>query len=158
MCVIGSHVVNGVAAIHSELLKTALFNDFYQMRPKKFINKTNGVTPRRWLRACNPELTAFYDKLIGSDEWTLDMGLLKNLEKLADDQNTLLEFNRIKKQNKLRLVRWVREHCQIEVNADSLFDIQVKRIHEYKRQLMNILYVIYRYSLNSSTYSQLLVA
>lgn len=85
LCVIGSHVVNGVAAIHSELLKTALFNDFYQMRPKKFINKTNGVTPRRWLRACNPELTAFYDKLIGSDEWTLDMGLLKNLEKLADD-------------------------------------------------------------------------
>ena len=93
------------------------------MRPKKFINKTNGVTPRRWLRACNPELTAFYDKLIGSDEWTLDMGLLRNLEKYADDTNTLLEFNRIKKNNKLRLVKWVREHCRIEVNADSLFDI-----------------------------------
>jgi starch phosphorylase len=114
------------------------------MRPKKFINKTNGVTPRRWLRACNPELTQFYDRLIGNDEWTLDMTLLKSLERLSDDTPTLLEFYRIKKVNKQRLVNWVREHCNVEVNPDSLFDIQVKRIHEYKRQLLNIIYIIYR--------------
>jgi starch phosphorylase len=146
LSVIGSHMVNGVAAIHSELVK-GMFADFYQMRPKKFINKTNGVTPRRWLKACNRELSDFYDRLLGTDEWILDMSMLKKLEDKAEDPAILSEFMEIKRKKKLRLVSWVREHCNIEVNPDSVFDIQVKRIHEYKRQFMNIIYVVYRYLL-----------
>ena len=103
------------------------------MRPKKFTNKTNGVTPRRWLRSCNLELSAYYDKLLHTDEWTLNMDLLLILEKELDNEIILSEFMKIKKKNKMRLVKWVREHCNLEIDPDSLFDIQVKRIHEYKR-------------------------
>lgn len=147
LSIIGSHTVNGVARLHSDLLITDLFKDHYEMRPKKFINMTNGVTPRRWLRACNPQLAALYDRLIGSDSWVLEMDQLRVLETKTDDSLLLVEFMRIKRENKVRLMNWVREHCNIEINPDSMFDIQVKRIHEYKRQFMNILYVIYRYLL-----------
>lgn len=124
-----------------------MFKDFYEMRPKKFVNKTNGVTPRRWMRSCNRELSAFYDRLLDTDEWTLNMDLLRTLESRIDDDILLTEFMHIKRINKLRLVKWVREKCNLEIDPDSLFDIQVKRIHEYKRQFLNILYVIYRYIL-----------
>lgn len=123
LCVVGSHTVNGVAALHTELVKSDLFNDFYQMRPKKFVNMTNGVTPRRWLRACNKELSAFYDRLLGTDDWVLNMDLLKALNSRAEDPAVLYEFMKIKRNNKLRLVNWVRDHCKIEVDPDSLFDI-----------------------------------
>lgn len=150
-CIIGSHVINGVAAIHSDLLKVQLFKDFYEMRPSKFQNKTNGVTPRRWLRQCNPDLSNLYTRLLGTDNWILQMNLLKDLEIYQDDEQILLEFMRIKRKNKMRLVQWVRQQCRVEIDPDSLFDIQVKRIHEYKRQFMNILYVIYRYLLLKET-------
>lgn len=137
--------MNGVAAIHTGLLIKNLFKDFYEMRPKKFINKTNGVTPRRWIRSCNKDLSAFYDRELCTDEWTLNMDLLRGLESELNNEDKLKEFMHIKRKNKMRLVKWVREHCNVEIDKDSLFDIQVKRIHEYKRQFLNILYVVYRY-------------
>lgn len=145
LCIVGSHTVNGVAAIHSELLKTDLFRDFFEMKPKKFQNKTNGVTPRRWLRCCNPKLSQLLDKLMKSDDWIINMDMLRELNKYSEDEKVLAEFENIKKENKIRLKRWVLSNCGVEIDENSLFDIQVKRIHEYKRQFMNILYVIHRY-------------
>ncbi len=101
------------------------------MVPKKFQNKTNGVTPRRWLRCCNPKLAAMYDRLMKSDEWIINMQTLKNLKDLANDETILKEFDTIKKENKIKLKRWVQSNCGIEIDENSLFDIQVKRIHEY---------------------------
>ncbi|EAR95326.2 glycogen/starch/alpha-glucan phosphorylase (macronuclear) [Tetrahymena thermophila SB210] len=145
LSIVGSHAVNGVAALHSQLLTTNLFKDFYELRPAKFQNKTNGVTPRRWIRCANPGLSALLNDVVGSDDWILDMDILKNFQKIADDPAIQNRWMQVKRQNKEKLYWWVKERCGVDLNIDSLFDIQVKRIHEYKRQLMNILYVIRRY-------------
>ncbi|KAM3142270.1 hypothetical protein pb186bvf_005679 [Paramecium bursaria] len=145
LSIIGSRFVNGVAQIHSELLKTTIFKEFFEMNPNKFLNKTNGVTPRRWIRCANPLLADLYDRATGSDNWVLDMGSLKKLEHLASDPQFQHEFSQVKQDNKERFVKWIKKTTGVDLNPDSMMDIMVKRIHEYKRQLMNILYVIHRY-------------
>jgi len=145
LCIVGSHTVNGVAALHSELLKTTLFKDFFEMNPKKFQNKTNGVTPRRWIRCCNPGLAALYTKFLGNEDWLRDMDKIRDLMKHINNKEFVKEFMTIKVENKKRLVRWIRQECGITVNENSLFDVMVKRLHEYKRQLMNALYIAHRY-------------
>ena len=145
LCIVGSHTVNGVAALHSELLKTTLFKDFFEMNPKKFQNKTNGVTPRRWIRCCNPGLAALYTKYLGNEDWLHDMDKVRDLMKHINNKEFVKEFMSIKLENKKRLARWIRQECGVTVNENSLFDVMVKRIHEYKRQLMNALYIAHRY-------------
>lgn len=145
LCVIAGHAVNGVAAIHSEIVKDEVFNDFYQLWPHKFQNKTNGVTPRRWIRFCNPELSAVITKWLGNEDWVLDADLLKGLAKHADNPELQKEWIAAKCANKEKLAVWIKEKTGYTINPDVMFDIQVKRMHEYKRQLLNILGVVYRY-------------
>ncbi|CAM6099645.1 unnamed protein product [Calypogeia fissa] len=145
LCVISGHTVNGVAAIHSEIVKDEVFNDFYRLWPVKFQNKTNGVTPRRWLSFCNPELSAVITKWLGSDEWVLDTEQLSGLREFADNKDLHRDWNQAKKARKVKLAAYIKEKTGYTINPDALFDIQVKRIHEYKRQLLNILGVIHRY-------------
>jgi starch phosphorylase len=145
LCIVGSHTVNGVARIHSELLKTTLFKDFYELNPGKFQNKTNGVTPRRWIRCCNPGLANLYTKYLRSEEWLSDLTYVKGLVLELENPAFISEFQAIKQANKKRLAKWIRQECGILINEDSLFDVMVKRMHEYKRQLMNALYVAHRY-------------
>lgn len=144
LAIIGSHSVNGVAKLHSELVKTRLVPDFYQLWPEKFNNKTNGVTQRRWLLKANPKLAQLINRTAG-DEWITDLNHLRDLEPWADDTGFQEEFRRIKRANKERLARVIRDATEIEVDPDSLFDVQVKRIHEYKRQLLNVLHIIHDY-------------
>ncbi|KAL2650664.1 hypothetical protein R1flu_018792 [Riccia fluitans] len=145
LCVVAAHTVNGVAAIHSEIVKDEVFNDFYKLWPHKFQNKTNGVTPRRWLRFCNPELSKVITKWLGSEDWVLNTDKLAGLKKYADDKQLHREWFQAKRANKIKLAAYVKEKTGYTISPDSLFDIQVKRIHEYKRQLLNILGVIHRY-------------
>ncbi|CAM6096924.1 unnamed protein product [Calypogeia fissa] len=145
MCVIAGHTVNGVAAIHSEIVKEDVFNDFYKLWPDKFQNKTNGVTPRRWLRFCNPELSSVITKWLGSEEWVLDTEQLKDLRKYADDKDLQRDWFQAKRACKIKLATYIKERTGYSISPDALYDIQVKRIHEYKRQLLNILGVIHRY-------------
>eukprot|EP01100_Stratorugosa_tubuloviscum_P010908 TRINITY_DN475_c0_g1_i1.p1 TRINITY_DN475_c0_g1~~TRINITY_DN475_c0_g1_i1.p1 ORF type:complete len:855 (-),score=388.61 TRINITY_DN475_c0_g1_i1:121-2685(-) len=145
LAIIGSHCVNGVAKIHSEIIKETIFKDFYELWPIKFQNKTNGVTPRRWMLAANPGLSDLITKYLGSNSWLTNLSLLRNVAKFANDAEFLSEFARIKHQNKVRLSGIVQQLTGIELNPEALFDVQVKRIHEYKRQLLNALYVIHRY-------------
>jgi glycogen phosphorylase len=144
LAIVGSFSVNGVAAIHSELVKTRLVPDFYELWPERFNNKTNGVTPRRWLAQTNPGLAALLDDTTGSS-WRTDLAQLKALEKLAIDHAFQDKFNQVKNANKQRLARIIDQTLQIKLDPDSLFDVQIKRIHEYKRQLLNILNVIHQY-------------
>jgi starch phosphorylase len=144
LAIIGSFSVNGVAALHSQLLIEGLFRDFYELWPEKFNNKTNGVTPRRWLAGCNPGLAGLIDKTIGPG-WVADLGKLQNLVPLADDPVFHAHWQAVKQGNKERLSELVRQECGILFEPASLFDVQVKRIHEYKRQLLNILHVIHLY-------------
>ena len=144
--IVGSHAVNGVAALHSELIKKTIFKDFYELYPERFQNKTNGVTPRRWMVACNPALTNLIDEKLPGEKWITDLYQLKGLLKFVDDKNFLRQIQTAKRENKMRLAAFVRDHYGVEINVDSLFDIQVKRIHEYKRQLLNVLHVIHRYN------------
>jgi len=144
LSIVGSHSVNGVAALHSELIKTDLVPDFYEMMPEKFNNKTNGVTQRRWLLNVNPELAGLITNTIG-DEWITDLYKLRGLEKYTDDEEFTNGFQEIKSRNKERLAAYISDISQITVNPDSLFDIHVKRIHEYKRQLLNIMHIIHQY-------------
>jgi starch phosphorylase len=144
LAIIGSHSVNGVAKLHSELVKTRLVPDFYQLWPEKFNNKTNGVTQRRWLLKANPKLARLINRTVG-DAWITDLNHLRGLEAWADDAGFQEEFRRIKRANKERLARVIRDATEIEVDPDSLFDVQVKRIHEYKRQLLNVLHTIHDY-------------
>jgi len=141
---VGSHAVNGVAALHSELLKETVLRDFYELSPEKFSNKTNGVTPRRWLVLSNPGLTALITKKIGAG-WIRELDELRRLEKFADDKEFRDEWRRVKLDNKKRLASRIRETTGIVVDPDTLFDMQVKRIHEYKRQHLNILNIIALY-------------
>lgn len=145
LAIVGSHAVNGVAALHTELLKATIFKDFYKIWPEKFQNKTNGITPRRWLRNSNLELSALITSKIG-DDWIKNLDELKKLEKYLTDQKFRKRWSEIKHNNKKRLAKWIKENNNIDVNLNSMFDIQVKRIHEYKRQLLNILHVITLYN------------
>jgi len=142
--VIGSHSINGVAELHSTLVRERVLADFADMWPERFNNKTNGVTPRRWLQLCNPGLAAAIRRRIG-DGWLTDLDQLSNLEPFVDDAGFLAELRDVKRANKQALARIIRERHGLTVDPDSLFDVQVKRIHEYKRQLLNCLHVIHLY-------------
>ncbi len=137
--------VNGVAALHTEILKNQELNDWFKLYPSKFNNKTNGITQRRWLLSANPLLSDFITKKIG-DGWIKDLTELKKLEKYADDKETLKEFAAIKRQNKEFLAAYLKETQNEFLDPDSIFDVQIKRLHEYKRQLLNILHIMYLYN------------
>lgn len=145
LAVIGSHTVNGVAAIHSELLKTTLFSDFNRIFPGRFVNVTNGITPRRWLNQCNRGLAQLIASRIG-DGFVRDLDQLRKLAEYADDAGFCSQFRDVKHANKLRLARYIEQKVKIKVDTDSMFDVQIKRIHEYKRQLLNVLHVITLYN------------
>jgi len=142
LAIVGSHSVNGVSALHSELIKDDLVPDFYQFSPEKFNNKTNGVTPRRWLLKANPGLASLITDTIG-DNWITDLDALRGLEPFAEDAAFQAEFTRVKSANKASLAVFVQETQGLTLNTDALFDVQVKRIHEYKRQLLSVMHVIH---------------
>lgn len=146
MAIVAGFSVNGVARLHTEILKNRELKDFYEMMPEKFNNKTNGITQRRFLLHGNPLLADWATKKLGSDAWITDLTKLKSLEKYAEDSKALDEFMQIKYENKLRLAKYIKENNGIDVDPNSIFDVQVKRLHEYKRQLMNILHVMYLYN------------
>jgi len=139
-----SFSVNGVAALHTEILKSITFKDFYNYMPQKFNNKTNGVTHRRWLVYANPKLAQLINSCIG-EKWITNMDLIKGFEKFKDDDKVLKSLDNIKKANKIALANYIKEHNGIEVDPDSIFDVQIKRLHAYKRQLLNIFHIIYLY-------------
>ena len=145
LAIVGSFSVNGVARLHTEILKNEELKDFYQMMPTKFNNKTNGITQRRFLLHGNPLLASWVTDKIGN-EWITDLSHIKKLAIYADDEKCQREFMNIKYQNKIRLAKYIKEHNGIDVDPRSIFDVQVKRLHEYKRQLMNILHVMYLYN------------
>lgn len=146
LAIVGSFSVNGVAQLHSQLLQQGLFRDFYELWPNKFNNKTNGVTPRRWLASCNPELAALITETIG-DGWVTHLDELKKLVPFAEDAGFRNRWRAIKQRAKQRLIVHKKQYLDIDLNPDALFDIQVKRIHEYKRQILNVLHVIHLYDL-----------
>ena len=147
LAIVGSFSVNGVAALHSRLLKEGLFRDFVELWPGKFINKTNGVTPRRWVAHANPGMSALISGKIG-EGWIADLAQLEKLKPLAEPKNKAFhdKWRMVKRANKERLAAMVKAECGVEFNPDALFDVQVKRIHEYKRQLLNVLHVIHLYN------------
>lgn len=145
MAVYVSSYTNGVAAIHTEILKADTLKDWYEIYPERFQNKTNGITQRRWLALCNPELSALITRLLGNDDWIKNLDELKALEKYADDESILKEFMDIKNKKKSDLAKFIKEHDGVQINSDSIFDIQIKRLHEYKRQLLNALSILYIY-------------
>ncbi|WP_311591092.1 glycogen/starch/alpha-glucan phosphorylase [Trueperella bernardiae] len=134
--------INGVAALHTEIIKADTLKDWYDVWPEKFNNKTNGVTPRRWLDQCNPRLSALLTELLGNDEWVRDLDLLKNLEGYLNDADVLDRLNAIKHANKVDFAAWIKHRQGIEVDPDAIFDTQIKRLHEYKRQLLNAFYIL----------------
>lgn len=144
LAIVGSFSVNGVAALHSNLLQRGLFRDFYKLWPHKFNNKTNGVTQRRWLKSCNPGLSQLISETIG-DDWITDLPQLNRLLPYVNDAEFCRRWHAVKKENKNRIAKLVQFKCGININTDALFDVQVKRIHEYKRQLLNILHAIHLY-------------
>ena len=145
MAICAGYSVNGVARLHTEILKKQELRDFYEMMPEKFNNKTNGITQRRFLLHGNPLLADWVTAHVG-DEWITDLSVLRHLKVYADDKKAQHEFMNIKYQNKVRLAKYILEHNGIEVDPRSIFDVQVKRLHEYKRQLMNILHIMYLYN------------
>ena len=144
LSIVGSHKVNGVSALHSELLVQTIFADFANIWPDRFTNMTNGVTPRRWLSQANPGLTALLDDTLGTS-WRLDLDKLKQLKPLGRDASFTAKFMAVKRANKVRLAIYIERTTGVKVSPDSLFDVQVKRIHEYKRQFLNVLHVVTRY-------------
>ena len=144
LAVVGSHSVNGVAAIHSQLIKSHLFPEFAELYPERFNNKTNGITPRRWLLACNRRLSHLITSRIG-DGWVKELDQLKKLEPLADDADFQREFMAIKHANKVDLSRVIAEECGVSVDPNAIFDVQIKRLHEYKRQHLNLLHILSLY-------------
>jgi starch phosphorylase len=145
LSIVGSHAVNGVAAIHSEIIKDQLFHDFYEFWPEKFQNKTNGITPRRWLLLCNPGLSDLIAEKIGED-WPVHLEQLQQLKQWSKDPTFQRNVAKVKQENKLRLCKILEKDYGVKVNPASMFDIQVKRIHEYKRQLLNCLHIILMYN------------
>jgi starch phosphorylase len=144
LSIIGSHSINGVSALHSRLVQTTLARDFYALWPERFNNKTNGVTPRRWLVQANPLLAELITRTIG-DTWITDLERLRELEPCADDSAFRQEFSAIKRSNKEQLAGVIARTTSVTVDPDSLFDVQVKRIHEYKRQLLNVMRIVHEY-------------
>ncbi|XP_063059808.1 glycogen phosphorylase, muscle form [Engraulis encrasicolus] len=145
LCIVGAHAVNGVARIHSDILKATVFKDFYEMDPHKFQNKTNGITPRRWLVMCNPGLAEVIAEKIGED-FIRDLDQLRKLEAFVNDDGFIRDIAAIKQENKMKFAVHLEEHYKVKINPNSMFDIQVKRIHEYKRQLLNCLHIITFYN------------
>ena len=145
LAIVAGYSVNGVARLHTEILKNQELKDFYEMMPEKFNNKTNGITQRRFLLHANPLLASWVTDHIGS-EWITDLTQMSKLKLFVDDKKAQQEFMNIKYQNKIRLAKYIKEHNGIDVDPRSIFDIQVKRLHEYKRQLLNILHVMYLYN------------
>ena len=145
MAVYCSSYTNGVAKIHTEILKDTVLNDWYKVFPERFQNKTNGITQRRWLGLCNRELSAFITQLLGNDDWIIDLDKLKELEKYSDDEETLNKFIQIKSEKKKKLADFIKSKENITINPNSIFDIQIKRLHEYKRQLLNAFSILYIY-------------
>uniref|UniRef100_A0A668S362 Alpha-1,4 glucan phosphorylase n=1 Tax=Oreochromis aureus TaxID=47969 RepID=A0A668S362_OREAU len=148
LCVVGSHAVNGVAQIHSDIVKSSVFKDFHELEPEKFQNKTNGITPRRWLLLCNPGLADIITERIG-DAFLTDLYQLKKLLQLVDDECFVRDVAKVKQENKLKFAAFLQQRGHTKVNPDSIFDVQVKRIHEYKRQLLNCLHAITLYNRKS---------
>jgi starch phosphorylase len=144
LAIVGSYSVNGVAELHSQLLEQGLFRDFYDLWPEKFNNKTNGVTQRRWLAWCNRGLAELITHTIG-DGWVRELTQIERLRPYADDPGFRIRWREVKRENKQRLAALVQEMCEVTFNPDAMFDVQVKRIHEYKRQLLNVLHVIHLY-------------
>ncbi|MGB8261955.1 MAG: glycogen/starch/alpha-glucan phosphorylase [Terracidiphilus sp.] len=144
LAALGSHAINGVAALHTELLKTHVLSDFYALTPEKFSNKTNGVTPRRWMVLANPRLAALLTDRLGSG-WIHDLDKLRRLEPLVDDEEFRQEWRQIKHQNKVQLAAWIQERMGLTVEPESIFDVLVKRIHEYKRQHLKVLHILTLY-------------
>ena len=144
LAIVGSYSVNGVAELHSKLLQQGLFHDFYELWPEKFNNKTNGVTPRRWLASCNPELAQLITETIGNG-WLTNLSLLKELELYVDDKQFCERWRSVQQGAKQKLVDFKKQELGVDLNVNALFDVQVKRIHEYKRQLLNVLHVIHLY-------------
>ncbi len=137
--------INGVAAIHTEILKNDVLNDWYRLYPDKFLNETNGITPRRWIRLCNPELSALATKLLGSEDWINDLDKLKELDKYSDDGPAIQSFMDIKKQKKQQLADYIKQTEGVDIDVNSIYDVQIKRLHEYKRQLLNAFSILYIY-------------
>ena len=146
LAIVAGYSVNGVARLHTEILKKQELRDFYEMMPEKFNNKTNGITQRRFLMHGNPLLADWVTDKLGTKDWITDLSLMSGLKKWVDDEEALKEFMSIKYENKVRLAKYIKEHNGIEVDPRSIFDVQVKRLHEYKRQLLNILHVMYLYN------------
>ncbi len=145
LAIVGSHKVNGVAQIHTELMKQTIFADFDRFYPGKIVNMTNGITPRRWLNQANPRLSELITSRIGRD-WVKDLSQLKRLVPFADDAEFRKEFAAVKRANKERFAGLLKQKLNIHADVDSLFDVQIKRIHEYKRQLLNLLHVVTLYN------------
>jgi len=145
LSILCSHRVNGVAELHTNLLKTTIFKNFHEFFPNKIENKTNGVTPRRWIHCANPRLSELLTETLGENEWISDLDRIETLENFAEDSEFVQKWVDVKNHNKNRLISHMKDHMGIDLPADALYDVQIKRIHEYKRQTMNILYAIYRY-------------
>ena len=144
LAVVASHSINGVSALHSNLMQQSIFSDFAHLWPQRFNNKTNGITPRRWLAQANPALSGLLDARIGNG-WRRDLSQLAQVGALTSDAAFVADFRSAKQANKDRLAQWIADHMGVQVNRNALFDVQVKRIHEYKRQLLNVLHVVARY-------------
>lgn len=146
LAIYGGSYVNGVAQIHTEIIKHDVLKDWYVLYPEKFQNKTNGITQRRWLALCNQELSSFITQKLGDDSWKTKLDRLKSLEILADNKDVITEFTAIKQLKKQQLAEYIKKMENIEIDPDSIFDIQIKRLHEYKRQFLNILCILYLYN------------
>jgi len=145
LAVVGAHSTNGVAAIHSELLRTRVLGDFADLYPERFNNKTNGVTPRRWLQQANPALSSLIDRTIGGD-WVTNLERLRELLPLADDVGFRAQFRAVKREAKLAFADWLKSAHGVTLDPESIFDSQIKRVHEYKRQLLNALHIVVLYN------------
>uniref|UniRef100_A0A7N8YQ69 Alpha-1,4 glucan phosphorylase n=1 Tax=Mastacembelus armatus TaxID=205130 RepID=A0A7N8YQ69_9TELE len=145
LCIVGSHAVNGVAEIHSNIIKTEVFHDFSELEPEKFQNKTNGITPRRWLLLCNPGLAELIAEVIG-ENYVRDLSQLQKLNDYVDDVAFIRDVSKVKQDNKVKFGQYLEKEYRVKINASSMFDVHVKRIHEYKRQLLNCLHVITMYN------------